>query len=71
MSRRVAKALVWEGCEALIREFTETSFLATSLPNPPLELPDFPAIQPESSEKLINQAAVSYTHLTLPTILLV
>ena len=60
MSRRVAKALVWEDCEALIREITETSFLATSLPNPPLELPDFPAIQPESSEKLINQAVGIY-----------
>ena len=56
MSRREARTLIWEGCEALIRELTETSFQAATLPHPPLELPDFPAIQPETSEKLADQA---------------
>ena len=56
MSRREARTLIWEGCEALIRELTATSFQAATLPHPPLELPDFPAIQPETSEKLADQA---------------
>ena len=56
MSRREARTLIWEGCEALIRELTETSFQVATLPHPPLELPDFPAIQPETSEKLADQA---------------
>ena len=56
MSRREARTLIWEGCEALIRELTVTSFQAATLPHPPLELPDFPAIQPETSEKLADQA---------------
>ena len=56
MSRREARALIWERCEALIRELTEASFQAATLPHPPLELPDFPAIQPENSEKLVEQA---------------
>jgi len=56
MSRREARTLIWEGCEALIRELTVASFQAATLPHPPLELPDFPAIQPETSEKLADQA---------------
>lgn len=56
MSRREARALIWEGCEAKIRELTKASFQASTLPHPPLELPDFPAIQPETSEKLADQA---------------
>lgn len=56
MSRREARTLIWEGCEALIRELTKASFQAATLPHPPLELPDFPAIQPETSEKLADQA---------------
>ena len=60
MSRREAKALLWEGCEALIRELTESSFLAAPLPHPPLELPDFPAIQPHSCQKLVDQAVGIY-----------
>ena len=56
MSRREARTLIWEGCEALIRELTVTSLQAATLPHPPLELPDFPAIQPETSEKLADQA---------------
>ena len=56
MSRREARVLIWERCEALIRELTEASFQAATLPHPPLELPDFPAIQPENSEKLVEQA---------------
>lgn len=56
MSRREARTLIWEGCEALIRELTKASFQAANLPHPPLELPDFPAIQPETSEKLADQA---------------
>ena len=56
MSRREARTLIWEGCEALIRELTEASFQVATLPHPPLELPDFPAIQPETSEKLADQA---------------
>ena len=56
MSRREARALIWERCEALIRESTLASFQAATLPHPPLELPDFPAIQPETSGKLADQA---------------
>ena len=56
MSRREARTLIWEGSEALIRELIEASFQAATLPHPPLELPDFPAIQPETSEKLADQA---------------
>ena len=56
MSRREARTLIWEGCEELIRELTVASFQAATLPHPPLELPDFPAIQPETSEKLADQA---------------
>ena len=56
MSRREARTLIWEGCEALIRELIVASFQAATLPHPPLELPDFPAIQPETSEKLADQA---------------
>jgi len=56
MSRREARALIWERCEALIRESTMASFQAATLPHPPLELPDFPAIQPETSGKLADQA---------------
>lgn len=56
MSRREASALVWEQCERSIRRFVESSFLIATLPNPPLELPDFPAIQPDSSDFLVRQS---------------
>tara|TARA_Y100000589_G_scaffold175518_2_gene166587 strand:- start:1696 stop:3036 length:1341 start_codon:yes stop_codon:yes gene_type:complete len=60
MSRRQAQALIWESCEHLIREFVESAFLSSPLPNPPLELPDFPAIVPKSSEALVDQSIGIY-----------
>ena len=60
MSRREASALVWERCEELLRDYVESSFSTSPLPNPPLELPDFPAIQPTSSDSLVQQAVGLY-----------
>ena len=60
MSRREAQALIWERCEILMREFVKSAYSYSSLPNPPLELPDFPAIVPESPESLVNQARGLY-----------
>ena len=60
MSRRQAQALIWESCEHLIRRFVDSAFLSSPLPNPPLELPDFPAIVPKSSEALVDQAIGIY-----------
>ena len=61
MSRREASALVWERCEELLRGYVESSFSTSPLPNPPLELPDFPAIQPTSSDSLVQQAVGLYS----------
>ncbi len=55
MSRREPEALIWERCEVLIKEFVVSAYGCSTLPNPPLELPDFPAIQPESCQNLVNQ----------------
>ena len=60
MSRREASALVWERGEELLKEYVELSFSIAPLPNPPLELPDFPAIQPTKSDSLIRQASGLY-----------
>ncbi|MDP6871799.1 MAG: hypothetical protein QGI73_06190 [Candidatus Thalassarchaeaceae archaeon] len=60
MSRRESSALVWGRCEELLREYVESSFSTSPLPNPPLELPDFPAIQPTSSDSLVQQAVGLY-----------
>tara|TARA_Y100001970_G_scaffold110084_1_gene137498 strand:+ start:582 stop:1916 length:1335 start_codon:yes stop_codon:yes gene_type:complete len=60
MSRREASALVWESCGELLKGYVEASFSTAPLPNPPLELPDFPAIQPTDSISLIRQASGIY-----------
>ena len=60
MSRREASALVWERCEELLKGYVEASFSTAPLPNPPLELPDFPAIQPTDSDSLVRQASGIY-----------
>jgi len=60
MSRREASALVWERGEELLKEYVERSFSIAPLPNPPLELPDFPAIQPTESDSLVQQASGLY-----------
>ena len=78
MARREAKALVREYCNKILIESITLSFDFLPLPNPPLELPDFPARPPSDVSKIIQQALgissidtagfpVSYTHLTLPT----
>lgn len=60
MSRREASALVWGRCEELLKGYVEASFSTAPLPNPPLELPDFPAIQPTDSDSLVRQASGIY-----------
>ena len=56
MSRREAKSLIRESCNNLLRECISLSFEAPPLPNPPLEIPDFPANPPSDSSKIIQQA---------------
>ena len=46
MSRREAKALLREHCDKMLRECIALSFEYLPLPNPPLEIPDFPAQSP-------------------------
>ena len=56
MSRREAKSLIRESCNNLLRECISLSFESPPLPNPPLEMPDFPANPPSDSSKIIQQA---------------
>ena len=56
MARREAKALVRENCNKLLIESISLSFDFLPLPNPPLELPDFPARPPTELSKITQQA---------------
>lgn len=56
MSRREAKSLIRESCNHLMRDSICLSFDFFPLPNPPLEMPDFPANPPSDSAKIIQQA---------------
>ena len=56
MSRREAKALLREHCDKILRECIALSFEYLPLPNPPLEIPDFPAQPPNDLTSLTQQA---------------
>ena len=56
MSRREAKALLREHCDNMLRECIALSFEYLPLPNPPLEIPDFPAKSPNDLITLTQQA---------------
>ena len=56
MSRREAKALLREHCDKMLRESISLSFEYLPLPNPPLEIPDFPAKSPNDLTTLTQQA---------------
>tara|TARA_B110000003_G_scaffold179591_1_gene178900 strand:+ start:777 stop:2123 length:1347 start_codon:yes stop_codon:yes gene_type:complete len=56
MAQREAKALVREHCNKILIESITLSFEFLPLPNPPLELPDFPARPPSDKSKIIQQA---------------
>ncbi len=56
MSRREAKALLREYCDELLCECISLSFEYLPLPNPPLEIPDFPAQNPDDLALLTQQA---------------
>ena len=56
MSRREAKALLREHCDKMLRESISLSFEYLPLPNPPLEIPDFPAQSPNDLTTLTQQA---------------
>ncbi len=56
MSRREAKTLVREFCNNLLRDSITHSFDFLPLPNPPLEIPDFPANPPSEPSKIVQQA---------------
>ena len=57
MARREGSALVWQKTDERLKKAVREAFEIAPLPNPPLELPDFPAIPPADSESLIRQAA--------------
>ena len=61
MARREGKALVWQRTNERLGESIRDAYDTAPLPNPPLELPDFPAIPPRDSESLIRQAAGIFT----------
>ena len=56
MPRREGNALVWQKTDERLKEAVREAFEIAPLPNPPLELPDFPAIPPTDSESLARQA---------------
>lgn len=56
MSRREAKALLREHSDKLLSECISLSFEYLPLPNPPLEIPDFPAQPPKNLDILNRQA---------------
>ncbi len=55
MVRRESNILIWEKCTELLSKYVNESFEHGFLPNPPLELPDFPARYPESISELSTQ----------------
>ena len=56
MSRREAKALLREHCDKMLSESIALSFEYLPIPNPPLEIPDFPARSPDDLTTLTQQA---------------
>ena len=55
MARREGSALVWEMADERLKLAVREAFLLAPLPNPPLELPDFPAIPPSDAESLLGK----------------
>tara|TARA_B100000900_G_scaffold83451_1_gene67462 strand:+ start:21620 stop:22966 length:1347 start_codon:yes stop_codon:yes gene_type:complete len=56
MSKMEAKALLRKYCDELLCQCISLSFEYLPLPNPPLEIPDFPAQSPENLNLLTQQA---------------
>ena len=56
MPKRETKALLRQSCDNLMKECISLSFDFLPLPNPPLEVPDFPARPPNSLSSLTQQA---------------
>ena len=56
MPKRETKALLRQSCDNLMKECISLSFDFLPLPNPPLEIPDFPARPPNRLSSLIQQA---------------
>ena len=61
MARREGKALVWQRTNERLGSAIREAYEISPLPNPPLELPDFPAIPPSDSETLVRQALGIFT----------
>ncbi|MDG1533364.1 MAG: hypothetical protein P8Q35_02835, partial [Candidatus Thalassarchaeaceae archaeon] len=61
MARREGKALVWQLTNERLGSAIREAYEISPLPNPPLELPDFPAIPPSDSETLVRQALGIFT----------
>ncbi len=57
MARREGSALVWQLTDERLKRAVREAFEIAPLPNPPLELPDFPAIPPIDADSLVRQAA--------------
>ena len=57
MTRREGNALVWQITDEKLKQAVREAFDIAPLPNPPLELPDFPAIPPDNADSLVRQAA--------------
>lgn len=57
MARREGSALVWQMTDERLKQAVREAFEVAPLPNPPLELPDFPAIPPAEADSLVRQAA--------------
>lgn len=55
MVRRESSVLIWENCTELLEKYVTSSFENGFLPNPPLELPDFPAQYPKSISTISSQ----------------
>ena len=56
MARREGSALVWQKTDERLKKAVREAFEIAPLPNPPLELPDFPARPPSDVSKIIQQA---------------
>ncbi len=57
MARREGSALVWQMTDERLKQAVRDAYEIAPLPNPPLELPDFPAIPPAEADSLVRQAA--------------
>ncbi|MCH2436250.1 MAG: hypothetical protein MK170_00795, partial [Candidatus Thalassarchaeum sp.] len=60
MASRIGSALVWQRVNEQLVEAVAEAYAAGPLPNPPLELPEFPANPPKDAESLIRQASGIY-----------